>query len=143
MQKYLKKESADYLNHLEYLPSVESAYPTLKSFLDKNQIQSHIEDFKMDLAGAFKHFKTKQSTEKIVIMTGLKFEDEIIKISKRAIEETQIQAPKEANLTDVYGNECAASFGTIYLEDSNEKKMKRIVLKVDKSDFKCSDMSST
>ena len=98
----------------------------------------------MDLQGAFKSFKSKQATDKIVVLTGLKLEDEVLKLSKRAIEDTpKNTVAAKSNLTDVYGNECAASFGTIYLEDSNDKKMKKIVLNVDKSDFKCSNTSST
>ena len=46
----------------------------------------------MDLQGAFKSFKSKQTTDKILVLIGLKLEDKVLNNSKRAIEDTQKKA---------------------------------------------------
>lgn len=140
LRKLLKNQK----KNIFYAPAVESAYANLKSYLDKNQLDSNIDDFKMDVAGAVNEFTARQASSNLVILTALKSKDLVLKISKRAVETNDMpKAKAPVNSTTVFGEKCAAIYDSIYLVDnSNPSKVNRLDLSSDATDFECTETLS-
>lgn len=134
------------LENVHYEPAVESAYPTLKSFVDKSKIiKIKIDDYKMDVAKAIRAFKAKLVDAEVVILTALKTREVSAVISKRAADDTDIMVSQnEATPNQVFGKGCSAIFDSIYLVDNSEeaKRNIRLPLNVETSKFECEESSS-
>lgn len=131
--------------NIHYEPSVEAAYPTLKSFLDRNEINFEVTDFKMDIAQAVKEFKSRQGKSNAVILTGLQTK-QVKSISKRQAVESadNVLTEPAGNFTDVFGDNCAATFEEVYfMDNSDTSASKRVNVKVDSASFDCSEKKST
>lgn len=133
--------------NIHYEPSVEAAYPTLKSFLDRNDINFDVTDFKMDIAQAIVEFKSRQGKSNVVIFTGLQTK-QVKSISKRQANQDSadnVLAEPAGNFTDVFGDNCAATFEQIYFEDMSDATVrpKRVDINVDSATFDCSEKKST
>lgn len=135
----LLKENQD---NVHYEPAVESAFPTLKTFVDVSQIETKIEDFKMDTIKALEAFKARQDSSDVVILTGLKTRKIKENISKRAADDEEQSIE---NSVQVFGDNCAAVFNKIYLVDNTDDATKSLIrpLSVTGSKFLCDNKTST
>lgn len=128
---------------IHYEPSVQAAYPTLKSFLDRNEINFDVTDLKMDIAQAIEEFKSRQGKSNVVILTGLQTK-QVKSISKRQAEDNVLAEPATANFTDVFGDNCAATFEEVYfMDNSDASASKRVNVEIDSASFDCTEKKST
>lgn len=142
----LQEELSESMGNIHYEPAVESAYPILKSYLDKNQLKVNVEDFKMDVTKALEVFKNRQTTSDVVVLVGLKSRETKpeSRISKRQVEdqENEVNAPESMT---VFGDGCAAMFDSIYFLDNSieAKRNKRVDLAMSSSVFTCTESQSS
>lgn len=134
-------------NNVHYEPLVESAYPILKSYLDSNEMNSNVEDYKMNVQEALDAFEQKQATFDVVILTALKSKELKSRISKRQVDDNSSEdenMPVVVESKSVFGDKCAMIFDSIYLVDnSGLKKNNRINLELSQSNFECAETKSS
>jgi hypothetical protein len=131
--------------NVHYEPAVELAYPTLKTFMDVSQIETKVEDFKMNIEKALEAFKERQDSSDVVILTGLKTRKLVVSISKRAaVDEKAVDETPMEGMIQVFGDNCAAVFNKIYLVDNTDDAKKSFVrqLFVTGSEFNCDNKTS-
>jgi hypothetical protein len=112
--------------------------------MDVSQIETKVEDFKMNIEKALEAFKERQESSDVVILTGLKTRKLVESISKRAVDEKAVDETPIEGMIQVFGDNCAAVFNKIYLVDNTDDAKKSYVrqLFVTGSEFNCDNKTS-